>query len=75
MLNKITIISNRYHKTWASLVAQQERICLQYRRHGFDPWVRKIPWRKAWQLLHYSLLETPMERGAWQAMVHRVAKS
>ena len=18
-------------------------------RHGFDPWVRKIPWRKAWQ--------------------------
>ena len=24
-------------------------ICLQYRRPGFDPWVRKIPWRKAWQ--------------------------
>ena len=24
----------------------------QYRRHkrgGFDPWVRKIPWRRAWQ--------------------------
>ena len=21
------------------------RICLQCRRHGFDPWVRKIPWR------------------------------
>ena len=19
------------------------------RRHGFDPWVRKIPWRKKWQ--------------------------
>ena len=19
------------------------------RRHGFDPWVGKIPWRKAWQ--------------------------
>ena len=18
-------------------------------RHGFDPWVRKIPWRRAWQ--------------------------
>ena len=49
MLNKITIISNRYHKTWASLVAQQERIRLQCRRHGFDPWVRKIPWRRAWQ--------------------------
>ena len=21
----------------------------QYRRHGLDPWVRKIPWRKKWQ--------------------------
>ena len=21
----------------------------QCRRHGFDPWVRKIPWRKKWQ--------------------------
>ena len=19
------------------------------RRHGFDPWVRKIPWRRTWQ--------------------------
>ena len=19
------------------------------KRHGFDPWVRKIPWRRAWQ--------------------------
>ena len=23
--------------------------CLQCRRRGFDPWVRKIPWRRAWQ--------------------------
>ena len=21
-----------------------------HRRHRFDPWVGKIPWRKAWQL-------------------------
>ena len=26
-------------------------------------------------LLQYSCLENPMDRGAWQAMVHRVAKS
>ena len=32
-----------------SMVAQQSRICLQCRRPGFDPWVRKIPWRRAWQ--------------------------
>ena len=23
--------------------------CKRYRRHGFDPWVRKIPWRRKWQ--------------------------
>ena len=26
-----------------------KRICLQSGRHGFDPWVRKIPWRRKWQ--------------------------
>ena len=25
------------------------RIYLQFRRPGFDPWVRKIPWRREWQ--------------------------
>ena len=28
---------------------RQSRICLQYRRPRFDPWVRKIPWRREWQ--------------------------
>ena len=23
--------------------------CSRCKRHGFDPWVRKIPWRRAWQ--------------------------
>ena len=23
--------------------------CRRCKRHGFDPWVRKIPWRQAWQ--------------------------
>ena len=26
-----------------------ERICLQYRKPGFDPWVGKIPQRRKWQ--------------------------
>ena len=26
-----------------------EKICLQYRGPWFDPWVRKIPWRRKWQ--------------------------
>ena len=25
------------------------RLCLQCWRPGFDPWVGKIPWRRAWQ--------------------------
>ena len=24
--------------------------CRRLRKHGFDPWVRKITWRKKWQL-------------------------
>ena len=36
----------------ASQVAQWVRTCLEYRRcqrYRFDSWVRKIPWRRAWQ--------------------------
>ena len=24
--------------------------CRRHKRHGFNPWVGKIPWRRAWQL-------------------------
>ena len=27
---------------------RQERVCLQFRRPSFDPWLRKIPWRREW---------------------------
>ena len=23
--------------------------CWRGKRHGFNPWVRKVPWRRAWQ--------------------------
>jgi len=23
--------------------------CRRHKRHGFDPWIEEIPWRKAWQ--------------------------
>ena len=32
--------------SWASLVAQLVKICQQYGRPGFNPWVGKIPWRR-----------------------------
>ena len=28
-------------------------------RPGFNPWVRKISWRRAWQPIQYSCLENP----------------
>ena len=54
--------------------SDEEPAC-QCKRHGFDPWVGKIPWRGHGHPLQYSCLENPMDRGAWWATVHRVAKS
>ena len=44
-------LANTTPSNRASLVAQQESICLQCRRLrlGFSPWVGKIPWRRKWQ--------------------------
>ena len=46
-------------------------------RFGFDPWVRKIPWRRVQQppYQEYSCQESPVEAGAWGAMVRKVTKS
>ena len=41
--------NNRCTQLWASLLAQTVKICLQCRRPRFVPWVRKTPWRRAWQ--------------------------
>ena len=62
----------------ASLQPSSKEPSCQYRRgrkRGFDPWFGKIPQRRAWQPTQYSRLENPMDRGAWQATVHRAAKS
>ena len=45
-------ISYPLQYSWASLVAQMERICLEHERPGFNPRVGKIP-------LQYSCLENP----------------
>ena len=42
--------------------------CKRHMRHGFSPWVRKLPWRRAWQ-------PNPMDRGGWWAIVHKVTKN
>jgi len=45
-----------------------------HRRCRFDPWVGKSPWRRHGNPLQYSYLENPMDRGAWWAIIHRIAK-
>ena len=54
----------------------KESAC-QYRRFkrcGFDPRVRKIPWSRKWQRTPVLLPGNPMNRGAYQATVHGVTK-
>ena len=37
------------HKLGASLVALLVRICPQFKRPRFNPWVKKILWKRKWQ--------------------------
>ena len=46
-----------------------------YKKHEFNPWVGKIPWRRKWQSTQCSCLENPMDRGPRWTTVHRVTKS
>ena len=47
----------------------------RYKRHGFDPWVGKMPWRRKWQPTPVVLPGNPIDRGAWQAIVYGATKS
>ena len=42
---------------------------------GLIPGSGRCPGGGHGNLLQYSCLENPMDRGAWQATVHRIAKS
>ena len=61
----------RVGQVWRTLARQ----CRRRRRCGFDPWVRKIPWRRKRQPTPVFLLGNPMDRCAWRVPVHGVAKS
>ena len=41
----------------------------------FNPWVRKIPWRRKWQPTQYSCLENSMKRESGRATVHGITKN
>ena len=57
--------------SWAFLVAKMVKNPLQCRRPRFDPWVGKIPWRRAWQPTPVFLLGESLwteEPGGLQSM-------
>ena len=53
-------------------LSSKESTC---RRRGFDPWVRRIRWRRKWQLTPVFLPGESWDRGAWQVTVHGVPKN
>ena len=60
------------------MVAQWQRIylwCRRCRRCRFNCWVRKIPWRRAWQPIPIFLPGGSHGQRSLAATVHRVTKS
>ena len=49
--------------------------CRRQKRYRFNLWVRKSPWRRAWQPTPEFLPGDPTDRGAWWATIHRDAES
>ena len=47
------------------IVGSDGRVCLQSRRPWFNPWVRKIPWRRKWQPTPVSL---PRKSHGWRSL-------
>ena len=45
-----------------------------HKKHRFDPWLGETPGGQG-NPLQYSCLESPLDRGAWQAIIHGVARS
>ena len=65
----------RLHSGGASLVAELVKNLPATQETWLDSWVRKIPWRGKGNPFQYSCLENSMDRWAWWATVHGVAKS
>ena len=48
--------------------------CKRCKRRRFNFWLGKSPGEGNGKSLQYSCLENPLDRGTWQATIHRVAK-
>ena len=74
---KLSVLFFRRNASFPGGTSGREAVC-QCRRgqsRGFHPWVGKIPGGGHGNPLWYSCLENPMDRGAWWATGHRIAKS
>ena len=60
--------------TAASLLAQLVKNPPRMKETKFNPWVRKIPWRRRWEPTPGFLSAGPMDREAWQDTVQGVAR-
>ena len=72
ILSSHLMIGEDWHKSrclWGFLfgtVATESACeCGRLKRCEFNPWVRKIPWRRNGNPLHYSYLGNPMDIEAW----------
>ena len=57
------------------VVKEPARQCRKHRDSSSVPGLGRSPGRRHGNPRQYSCLESPMDRGAWRAMVHRFAKS
>ena len=48
--------------------------CRRLKRHGFNPWIRKIPAGRHNNQPQYSSLWNLVDRGAWRATVHSITE-
>ena len=75
-----TLFFNIWELFWVaanpSLIAQLGKNLPAMQETWVNSWIRKIPWRRKWQptpvFLEYW--KNLMDRGAWQAIVHGVAR-
>ena len=51
-----------YQTLWDFPVGLVDEECRRHKKLRFDPWIRKIPWRRAWQPILVFLPEEPHEQ-------------
>ena len=78
-LSNLWLLRALQHLFYGSLLAQWEKIHLQFRRFSEDlgliPGLGRSIGGGNGSSLQYSCLESPIDRGAWQATVHGIPES